>query len=163
MRLVLLLPIALATRTLDDRSARTLLHDPDDAENPTENSTGTISKLWGFLTNAYEADAVISFSGKPYDYTNFYHEAWNALPLSMYEGDLTISGPVYSIIKLLESRELPISCPTLWAERGWHVYLSVTKPKRKAGVPKLCTPCIKAISQAHTARFLTYYSAQLRS
>ena len=36
-----------------------------------------------------------------------------------------------AIIKLLKSRDIPISCPVQWANFGWEVYLCVTKPKQK--------------------------------
>ena len=104
---------------------------PEQNEEPEQNEPGIFGKVWRALGGAYEPNAVISFSTKPYDMTGFFRTAWTALPLSMYEGDLVISGPVYRIIKLLEERELPISCPTLWADRGYHVYLAVTKPASK--------------------------------
>ncbi|CAE7220271.1 unnamed protein product [Symbiodinium sp. CCMP2456] len=98
------------------------------AESPQPVKQGLWSRFMSYFEGTYEPDPVISFSGKPYDYTGFFRKSWTALPTSMFHGDLHISGPLYGIIKLLESRELPISCPTLWADNGFHVLLSVTQP-----------------------------------
>lgn len=79
-----------------------------------------------------DSDAVISFSGDAYDRTAFFTSGtWTALPVPLHNGDLTIEGPLFRIIKLLKSRDIPISCPVQWANFGWEVYLCVTKPKQK--------------------------------
>ena len=149
-RAALLFPVALARRAWFNQSGREigvaearmdqLVVDPDtdaqppeklDAESAQPVKEGRWSRFVKHFKGAYAPDPVISFSGKPYDYTGFFRTSWTAVPLSMYHGALRISGPLYGIIKLLESRELPISCPTLWADRGFHLYLSVTKPGEK--------------------------------
>ena len=136
----LLFPVALARRAWFNQSGRgigvaethtdELVIDPD-AESPQPVKQGMWSRFMSYFKGSYEPDPVISFSGKPYDYTRFFRTSWTALPTSMYQGDLQISGPLYGIIELLEERELPISCPALWADNGFHVLLSVTKPGDK--------------------------------
>ncbi|CAE7827843.1 unnamed protein product [Symbiodinium sp. CCMP2592] len=138
--IALLLPVALAGRAwfkqggseigVAEAHMHELVIDPD-AESPQPVKQGMWSRLTSYFKGSYEPDPVISFTGKPYDYTRFFRTSWTALPTSMFQGDLQISGPLYGIIKLLEERELPISCPTLWADNGFHVLLSVTQPPQK--------------------------------
>ncbi|CAE7220263.1 unnamed protein product [Symbiodinium sp. CCMP2456] len=158
-RAALLFPVALARRAWFDQSGRVsepqqdeLVVDPE-AESPQPVKQGKWNRFVKHFKGFYEPDPVISFSGKPYDYTGFFRTSWTALPLSMYQGALQITGPLYGIIKLLESRELPISCPTLWADRGWHLYLSVTKPQERIS-SALTHAAVKVVTLGSLPSFL---------
>ncbi|CAE7523543.1 unnamed protein product [Symbiodinium microadriaticum] len=160
---VLLFPVALARRGRFNQSVREIgMVEPhmdelvvdSDAESPQPVKQGMWSRFMSYFKGTYEPDPVISFSGKPYDYTGFFRTSWTALPTSMFHGDLQISGPLYGIIKLLESRELPISCPTLWADNGFHVLLSVTQPPDKVS-SALSDAAMKVLTFGHLPSLLS--------
>ncbi|CAE7446309.1 unnamed protein product [Symbiodinium necroappetens] len=162
LRAALLFPVALARRAWFTQSGREIgvaephmdesLVDPD-AESPQPVKQSKWRRFVKHFKGAYEPDPVISFSGNPYNYIGFFRASWTALPLSMYQGALQISGPLYRIIKLLESRELPISCPTLWADRGFHLYLSVTKPQERIS-SALTHAAVKVVTLGSLPSFL---------
>ncbi|CAE7453807.1 unnamed protein product [Symbiodinium sp. CCMP2592] len=127
-RFFLLLPVALAVRDheadLDQLSLDESLEEPK-----LDRMTSTVMKFFN-----HEAPVTITFDDEPHiNIVQRFNTTWTAVPMTQNKGDLVIAGGVYNIVKLLRSRNLPISCPVVWAQQNWTAYMSVTHPAQKAG------------------------------
>ena len=107
LSVLLLLQAALALRERDWDAAELVLDEPNLLDKLGAATQGVLKAI------NHDSPVQITFDDEAWINIVARYPMWTAIPMTQNKGDLVISGGVYNIVKLLESRDIPISCPIL--------------------------------------------------